>query len=186
VYFRNVVFSSVDRQHILDYHVRIVHELPSTFVVPPTTAFTLLSSSSTVKKEQEKATPLRAPASFVPDIMSPLALGDAGISMEFNFVDAGAGPLPPKEEEPLERLDEETLGGGEKSVRRKGERMLYRCPKCRFVTSNVTNAGKHARQHGAMKRYVCRHCDYSLDRQRHLVDHILLHHSVNHRYVDSF
>ena len=42
-------------------------------------------------------------------------------------------------------------------------RKHYKCPKCLYISINVSNTASHVKQHGANRRYQCTQCDYSAD-----------------------
>ena len=58
---------------------------------------------------------------------------------------------------------------------------LYTCRKCGYSTDILSNIQRHCEKHGQMARYMCDYCDYALDRQNLLWQHMKLVHKVQNK-----
>ena len=54
----------------------------------------------------------------------------------------------------------------------KRKRKIKCCPKCSYVTDNVTTLNRHVSKHGSNGRFRCKHCDYSVSRQHIIKQHL--------------
>lgn len=146
---------SVDRQHVLNYHIKIVHEGGG--------------QEAETKMDDWNCQPVK--------VDKP---GGKEKRMESSALVKGEGYKA------LDRSGKRkivcttsviTVLGHEMEMIQKGNKTWYNCIKCHFVSSNITNAVNHAKQHGANKKYKCRFCDYSLNRQSSIVNHMNSQHS---------
>ena len=56
-----------------------------------------------------------------------------------------------------------------------GPKGLVQCEKCPYVCPRLQAMRSHEKLHGANKKHVCSHCDWSTDRQNLLVQHERIH-----------
>ena len=154
---------SVDRQHILDYHVRHVHE--SDAMLSHDNGSHLLSRETAVGEDDIRAS--ETALNLHIDDKQLTLIPDTERLTEANV----AAPKPPVIVSVPVAIECQL------SVTSKREKMVYGCSKCQFRTRNVTNAANHARQHGAGKKYTCHYCDYSLNQRRHIATHMVMQHT---------
>ena len=60
----------------------------------------------------------------------------------------------------------------------KRRRRLKTCPKCGYVTDNVTTLQRHMAKHGSNGKFTCEQCDYSVDRLHVLQYHVKIVHDA--------
>lgn len=147
---------SVDRQHVLNYHIKIVHEGGGQEAETKMDDW----NCEPVKMDKPSGKEKRMSESSV------LANRDG-----YKAMDRGG------KRKIVCTTSVITVLGHEMEMIQKGNKTWYNCIKCHFVSSNITNAVNHAKQHGASKKYKCRYCDYSLNRQSSIVNHMNSQHS---------
>ena len=151
---------SVDRQHILDYHVTIVHNMG---------AGALYSGKD-----------MNVVESTTPDILATTTYNLPNISTEVSEV-ANLSVRPDAEVSNAPKVEKVTVRGHEMELVEKNGKMSYRCFKCLFTSSNVTWAIIHARRHGTKRRFSCKFCDYGVDQERLIVSHMTARHGEQFR-----
>ncbi len=197
---------AVDRLHIVEYHMKIVH----------------LKEQSTIKMEERKmstdeepslpATPQEDPVEEevpeentpeVPEENTPEEMSVDGMEesntedkegVEGEEEEVVETEMVPDGEIVEEEVEDESgkpkrvlweitrIKGQRMKVQRIGNKTTYHCLQCPFINKNITNSANHMKQHGAKKKYVCEFCDYSLDQLRHIITHMKNVHGTKGSY----
>ena len=156
---------SVNKKHIRDYHMRIVHNNVQVDdktnekdeIFEETADYGYEEGVDTAEEEEviESKTNGEIPET---DVFNPDIMKKEGVITQVT-----------------------RIRGQNMRLIRDQNKTLYGCLKCTFVTANVTNSINHGKQHGTKKKYRCEICDYSLDQMRHIIHHMRNFHSTNSR-----
>jgi KRAB domain-containing zinc finger protein len=137
---------SVDRQHIVEYHIKIVHQPGLKPGEGDLDAQNVEAVDGQVNYEEHEEM-------------------EEDMEQEETFEDDDL-----KNHKILWEITK--IKGHEMKIQRIGRKTTYHCLKCPLYTCNITNAVNHIKQHGAKKKYTCEMCDYSLDQLRHVMHHM--------------
>ena len=148
---------SVDKQHVLDYHMRLVHakELPN-------------------------------PASTMVGSLEPDNTSNSTVDFNDNVsngTSSNGDNIAEEDSVNLDEADTSTVQGEDVKIVHVGTRTVYGCTKCPYHTMKISGVLNHSRQHGQKKKYTCTYCNYSVDQSAHVKNHMKTVHGHNAEFI---